>query len=505
MEIFGYKVEKSKAAPTEKSFVPPTDDGGSDVIKAGGYFGTYLDLEGTANTEAELIKKYRDIAFMADVDSAIDDIVNDSISNLDDERPVEINLDNVKLSDPIKKKIQQEFETILDLLEFNLRAQDYYRRWYIDGRIYFHKVIDTAKPKNGITDIRFIDPRKIKKVREIFKEKDEKSGVEFIKKIEEYFVYNERGIVLDKAHTASPGSAATMKVTRDAICYVPSGLSDQDKNIALSYLHKAIRPANQLRMMENAAVIYRISRAPERRVFYVDVGNLPKLKAEQYLKGIMDQYRNKLVYDGNTGEIRDDKKFMSMLEDFWLPRREGGRGTQIETLPGGQSLGEIGDIDYFQKKLFQALNVPISRMQQQSGLNFGRAAEINRDEWKFTKFIAKLRRRFSLLFDDLLKTQLIIKGIITEADWNLIRNNIEYKYATDAYYTESKEQQIIQSRVEILNGVANYIGTLYSKAYIQKHILKLTDDDIAQIELDNSADPVQLEPAMQPPPDEGQQ
>jgi len=505
MEIFGYKVEKSKAAPTEKSFVPPTDDGGSDVIKAGGYFGTYLDLEGTANTEAELIKKYRDIAFMADVDSAIDDIVNDSISNLDDERPVEINLDNVKLSDPIKKKIQQEFETILDLLEFNLRAQDYYRRWYIDGRIYFHKVIDTAKPKNGITDIRFIDPRKIKKVREIFKEKDEKSGVEFIKKIEEYFVYNERGIVLDKAHTASPGSAATMKVTRDAICYVPSGLSDQDKNIALSYLHKAIRPANQLRMMENAAVIYRISRAPERRVFYVDVGNLPKLKAEQYLKGIMDQYRNKLVYDGNTGEIRDDKKFMSMLEDFWLPRREGGRGTQIETLPGGQSLGEIGDIDYFQKKLFQALNVPVSRMQQQSGLNFGRAAEINRDEWKFTKFIAKLRRRFSLLFDDLLKTQLIIKGVITETDWNLIRNNIEYKYATDAYYTESKEQQIIQSRVEILNGVANYIGTLYSKAYIQKHILKLTDDDIAQIELDNSADPVQLEPGMQPPPDEGQQ
>jgi len=504
MEIFGYKVEKSKAAPTEKSFVPPTDDGGSDVIKAGGYFGTYLDIDGTANTEAELIKKYRDIAFMADVDSAIDDIVNDSISNLDDERPVEINLDDVKLSDSIKKKIQQEFETILDLLEFNLRAQDYYRRWYIDGRIYFHKVIDVAKPKNGITDVRFIDPRKIKKVREIYKEKDEKSGVEFIKKIEEYFVYNERGIVLDKAHTASPGSAATLKVTRDAICYVPSGLSDQDKNIALSYLHKAIRPANQLRMMENAAVIYRISRAPERRVFYVDVGNLPKLKAEQYLKGIMDQYRNKLVYDGNTGEIRDDKKFMSMLEDFWLPRREGGRGTQIETLPGGQSLGEIGDIDYFQKKLFQALNVPISRMQQQSGLNFGRAAEINRDEWKFTKFIAKLRRRFSLLFDDLLKTQLIIKGIITEADWNSIRNNIEYKYATDAYYTESKEQQIIQSRVEILNGVANYIGTLYSKAYIQKHILKLTDDDIAQIELDNSADPVQLEPGVQPPPDEGQ-
>ena len=504
MEIFGYKVERSKAAPTEKSFVPPTDDGGSDVIKAGGYFGTYLDIDGTANTEAELIKKYRDIAFMADVDSAIDDIVNDSISNLDDERPIEINLDNVKLSDAIKKKIVAEFETILDLLEFNLRAQDYYRRWYIDGRIYFHKVINTAKPKEGITDIRFIDPRKIKKVREIFKEKDETSGVEFIKKIEEYFVYNERGIVLDKAHTASPGSAATLKVTRDAICYVPSGLSDQDKNIALSYLHKAIRPANQLRMMENAAVIYRISRAPERRVFYVDVGNLPKIKAEQYLAGIMNQYRNKLVYDGNTGEIRDDKKFMSMLEDFWLPRREGGRGTQIETLPGGENLGQIQDVDYFQRKLYQALNVPISRQQQQSGLNFGRAAEINRDEWKFTKFIARLRRRFSLIFDDLLKTQLILKGIITEADWESIKYKIQYNFATDAYYTESKEQQILQSRIEILNGMANYIGSLYSKEYVQKNILKLTDDEIAEIEASNTANPPEVPPAEEQPPQQEQ-
>lgn len=506
MEIFGYKIEKSRVPPTEKSFVAPTDDGGAEAIKAGGYFGTYLDLEGTATSEQELIKKYRDIATMADVDSAIDDIINDSISNLDDERPVTINLDEVNLSKSIKKNIEDEFEYILSVLDFNTRAQDYFRRWYIDGRLYFHKVIDTAKPKQGITDVRFIDPRKIKKVREITKEKDDKTGVEFVKKVEEYFVYNEKGIVPNKtpSNYSASSSSASMKITKDAICYVPSGLVDQDKNIALSYLHKAIRPANQLRMMENAAVIYRISRAPERRVFYVDVGNLPKFKAEQYLAGIMNQYRNKLVYDGTTGEIRDDKKFMSMLEDFWLPRREGGRGTQIETLPGGQNLGEIEDIDYFQRKLYQALNVPISRLQQQSGLNFGRAAEINRDEWKFTKFISKLRRRFSTLFDDLLKTQLIMKGIITEADWNDLKDTIQYKYATDAFYTESKEQQILQSRIEILNGMATYIGTLYSKEYVQKHILKLTDEEIAEIELQNTADPVDLEPAMQPPPDEGQ-
>ena len=291
-----------------------------------------------------------------------------------------------------------------------------------------------------------------------------------------------------------------LKITKDAICHVPSGLVDQDKNVGLSYLHKAIRPANQLRMMENAFVIYRITRAPERRVFYVDVGNLPKIKAEQYLKGIMNQYRNKIVYDSNTGEIRDDKKFMSMLEDFWLPRREGGRGTQIETLPGGENLGQIQDVEFFQRKLYQALNVPISRMQQQSGLNFGRAAEINRDEWKFTKFVAKLRRRFSLIFDDLLRTQLILKGIITESDWDDIKDKIRYQYATDAFYTESKEQQILQSRIEILNGMANYIGSLYSKEYVQKHILKLTDDEIAEIEQENEANPPEVPPAEEQPP-----
>ena len=506
MEIFGYKITRSSEPPTEKSFVAPTDDGGTDEIKAGGYYGTYLDLDGTASTEQELIRRYRDIAGMADVDTAIDDIVNDSISNLDDEDPVRINLDDVEMSAGIKKDIEKEFEEILRILDFKLRAHDYFRRWYIDGRLFFHKVIDTANPKQGLTDVRYIDPRKIKKVREIIKEKDTKTNVDFIKRIDEYFLFNEKGVVHQKSASANDysTSANALRITKDAICHVPSGLVDQDKNVGLSYLHKAIRPANQLRMMENALVIYRITRAPERRVFYVDVGNLPKIKAEQYLKGIMNQYRNKIVYDSNTGEIRDDKKFMSMLEDFWLPRREGGRGTQIETLPGGENLGQIQDVEYFQRKLYQSLNVPISRQQQQSGLNFGRAAEINRDEWKFTKFIARLRRRFSLIFDDLLKTQLILKGIITEADWESIKYKIQYNYATDAYYTESKEQQILQSRIEILNGMANYIGSLYSKEYVQKNILKLTDDEIAEIEAANEANPPEVPPAEEQPPQQEQ-
>ena len=498
MQIFGYKIEKSTAPQTEKSFVAPTDDGGVETIRAGGYYGTYIDIDGTANNEIELIRKYRDISMMADIDTAIDDIVNDSIANLDDEAPVKIDLDEVDLSKNIKKLVQDEFQTLLNMLDFNLRAQDYFRHWYIDGRLFFHKVVDTANLKRGLTDIRYIDPRKIKKMREILKEKDTKTGVEFIKDIKEYFIYNERGLVPNKTFTPAASltstAGATMRIEKDSICFVPSGLKDMDRNMPLSYLHKAIRPANQLRMMENAAVIYRITRAPERRVFYVDVGNLPKIKAEQYLKGIMNQYRNKVVYDSQTGEIRDDKKFMSMLEDFWLPRREGGRGTQIETLPGGQGLGEMGDIEYFQRKLYQALNVPMSRLEQQTGLNFGRAAEINRDEWKFTKFISKLRRRFTLLFDDLLKTQLILKGIITEADWEKMKYDIKYVFATDAFYTESKEQQILQSRVEILQGVAPFIGTMYSKEYVQENILKLSDDEIEEIKKQNDASPPEVSP-----------
>lgn len=484
MDIFGYSIKRKEPAPTERSFVAPSDEGALDTIRAGGYYGTYLDLEGAAKNESEQIKRYRDISLMADVDAAIEDVVNESIANLDNEDILTIELDKVKVSSTVKKSMEQEFNNILQMLHFKDKGHDYFRRWYIDGRIYFHKVIDTAKPKQGLTDIRYVDPRKIKKVRHVNKEKDPKTGVEFVKNVEEFFIYNEKGM-----HSTQNVSLSTnvqgLKITKDAICYVPSGLYDVDNQMVLSYLHKAIKPANQLRMMENALVIYRLARAPERRIFYIDVGNLPKLKAEQYLKDIMNRYRNKLVYDANTGEIRDDKKTMSMLEDFWLPRREGGKGTEISTLPGGQNLGEIADIEYFQRKLYQALNVPISRLQQQAGLNFGRAAEITRDELKFTKFVGKLRRQFAQIFQDILKTQLILKGVLTEQDWLAIVDDIEYVFTQDAYYAESKDQEILRSRIELMSQLSGFDGKYVSKNYIQKKVLRFSDEEIAQIEKEN--------------------
>ena len=479
MELFGFEISRSKSK-TEKSFVPPFDDGSIESIKAGGYYGTYFDIEGTANSETMLIKRYRDISQMGDVDAAIEDVVNDAIANLDDEKPVKLNLDKVTQSATVKKAIVEEFDGVLKMLDFNIRAQDYFRRWYIDGRIFFHKVIDTEKPKQGIKDVRYVDPRKIRKVREVKKDKD-KSGVTLIKDVQEYFIFDEKGIATNSqlSYRTDVVNDKAIKVSKDAVTYCTSGLVDQDRNIPLSYLHKAIRPANQLRMMENAVVIYRITRAPERRIFYIDVGNLPTGKAEQYLKDVMSRYRNKLVYDSDTGEIRDDKKFMSMLEDFWLPRKEGGRGTEIQTLPGGANLGEIEDVVYFQKKLYQSLNVPISRLEQQTGLNFGRSAEITRDELKFTKFVSKLRNRFSGIFDDLLKTQLVLKGVINEEEWPDIKNDLQYLYAQDAYYTESKEQEILRSRLEILNGVVPFIGQLFSKEYVQKNIMRFSDEEIS--------------------------
>ena len=482
MELFGFEISRSKSK-TEKSFVPPFDDGSIESIKAGGYYGTYFDIEGTANSETMLIKRYRDISQMGDVDAAIEDVVNDAIANLDDEKPVKLNLDKVTQSATVKKAIVEEFDGVLKMLDFNIRAQDYFRRWYIDGRIFFHKVIDTEKPKQGIKDVRYVDPRKIRKVREVKKDKD-KSGVTLIKDVQEYFVFDEKGIATNSqmSYRTDVVNDKAIKVSKDAVTYCTSGLVDQDRNIPLSYLHKAIRPANQLRMMENAVVIYRITRAPERRIFYIDVGNLPTGKAEQYLKDVMSRYRNKLVYDSDTGEIRDDKKFMSMLEDFWLPRKEGGRGTEIQTLPGGQNLGEIEDVVYFQKKLYQSLNVPISRLEQQTGLNFGRSAEITRDELKFTKFVSKLRNRFSGIFDDLLKTQLILKGVIKEEEWPDIKNDLQYLFASDAYYTESKDQEVLRSRLEILNGVVPFIGQLFSKEYVQKNILRFSDEEIGLID-----------------------
>lgn len=502
MELFGFEITRKKDPRTAQSFVAPDGDGAIEAIRGGGYYGTYFDVEGVANTEEQLIKRYRDISMYADVDQAIEDIVNDSISNLEDEKPVEVNTDNINVSAAVKKTIADEFVNVLALLDFNNRAQDYYRRWYIDGRIYFHKVVDKANPKKGLHDVRYIDPRKIKKVRDVKKEKDPKTGVQMVKEVNEYFVYDDKGIASKPGqYKAGQLNDKALKINKDAVTFIPSGLLDQDKNIPLSYLHKAIRPANQLRMMENAVVIYRITRAPERRVFYVDTGNLPTMKAEQYLKDIMNRYRNKLVYDGTTGEVRDDKKFMSMLEDFWMPRREGGRGTEIQTLPGGNNLGETADVEFFQRKLYQALGVPLSRLEPQSGLNFGRSAEISRDELKFAKFIAKLRRRFTALFDDLLKSQLILKGIITEDDWPEIRDTIEYKFASDAYYTESKEQEILRSRIEVLNGMAQYVGQYFSKEYVQKEILKMSDDDVKLIQQQIEGEAQEVEPQ----PYEGEQ
>lgn len=483
MNIFGFNITRGKPPETEKSFVAPSDEGGVESIRAGGYYGTYLDLEGVANNEAELIKRYRDISMMADVDTAIQDIIDDAIANQSDEDPVTLVTDKLSVSDSVKEQIQDEFENLTEMLDFKNRSHDYFRRWYVDGRLYFHKVIDTANPKKGIRDIRYIDPRKITKIKEVKKEKNEQ-GVQFVKSVEEFYIFNDKGLASRPGQYKAETNDSALKITKDAITYVPSGLVDQDKNSSLSYLHKAIRPANQLRMMENAVVIYRITRAPERRIFYVDVGNLPTNKAEQYLKDIMDRYRNKLVYDANTGEVRDDKKFMSMLEDFWLPRREGSSGTSIDTLPAGQNLGQIEDVEYFQKKLYQSLNIPVSRLEQQAGLNFGRSAEINRDELKFSKFVSRLRRKFGVMFDDLLKTQLILKNIITEEDWIDIKDDLMYDFAQDAYYTESKNQELLRSRVEVLNGMSSYIGTLFSKTYVQKKVLMLTDEEIESIEKD---------------------
>jgi len=496
MDIFGYTLTRSKPVQSQPSIVPPTEDGTVDIAVPGsgyaGYYGTYLDLDGAARSDQEQIKRYRDIALMPDVDSAIEDIVNEAIAALDNEDPVKIDLENTDLSDTLKKSIEDEFKTILKLLKFRMRGHDYFRRWYIDGRLHFHKVIDTKSPKDGIQDIRYIDARKIRKVREIMKDRDPVTGTEIIKGTREFYVYDERGMYATRTPAIQPTTSANapVMIMPEAIAYTPSGLVDQERNMVLSYLNKAIKPANQLRMAENAALIYRLARAPERRIFYIDVGNLPKAKADQFLKDTMAKYRNKLVYDASTGEVRDDKKYMSMLEDFWLPRREGGKGTQIETLPGAQNLGEMGDIEYFRDLLYNALNVPSSRMKESGGLNFGRSSEITRDELKFTKFVGKLRIRFSVLFLDLLRTQLLLKNVLTEQDWLEIEPLILFKYAEDAYYAESKQQEILRSRFELLTMVAPFQGQYVSRQYIWKNIMQLTDEEIEEMQEQMDSEPM---------------
>jgi hypothetical protein len=474
-DFFGFEIKrKGNEEPVRPSFVPNTDEDGSGVIQAGGHFGAYLDLDGDqAKNEVDLIYKYRDIAAQPECDAAIEDIINESIVGDNDEAPVNLILDQLEISDKIKESVKNEFETVLRLLNFNAYAHDIFRKWYVDGRLPYHIIIDDKSPKNGIKELRYIDPTKLRKVKEIEEEKDPKTGANIIKKQQEYFLFQDT-----KMNSAGQG----LRIHPDAICYATSGMLDPTRKRILSYLHKAIKPVNQLRMMEDSLVIYRISRAPERRIFYIDVGNLPKGKAEEYLKGIMSQYRNKLVYDAKTGDLKDDRKHMSMLEDFFLPRREGGRGTEISTLPGGENLGQIDDIVYFQRKLYKSLNVPANRLEQENQFSLGRSTEISRDEIKFKKFIDRLRKRFSDMFNQLLKTQLILKGIITIQDWNEWKTYIAYDFIEDNYFSELKESEMMRERFEMLGTVDEYSGKYVSNEWIAKNVLKMDDDAIKEME-----------------------
>ena len=483
VELLGFQItraredgELKKDGASKQAFTIPTPDDGTTTISAGGYFGQYLDMEVNAKNDSDLIRRYREVAQNPECDMAIEDIVNEVIVSDERDSPVTLSLDKLDISENIKQKIRDEFNEVLSLLAFEEKGHDIFKRWYTDGRIYFHKVIDPQSPRKGITELRYIDPRKIKKVREIKKHRDSKSkGIEVVEKTAEWFVYNEKGIQTGNTN-------AGVKISTDSIVYVTSGVIDQNKNMVLSHLHKAIKPVNQLRMIEDAVVIYRIVRAPERRIFYVDVGNLPKQKAESYLREVMARYRNKLVYDANTGEIRDARKHMSMLEDFWLPRREGAKGTEVSTLAGGQNLGEISDVQYFQKKLYKALNVPISRMESEAGFNIGKSAEITRDELKFTKFVARLRKRFTQVFSDILKTQLVLKGVMTIEDWVKIKEHIQYNYLKDGYFAELKNAEIMRERLSLANEVTPYVGKYYSVEYIRKNVLRQTDEDIMDID-----------------------
>jgi hypothetical protein len=483
ISLFGYTFTKKKPEPKgAQSFVIPQDDDGATSIAASGFYGTYLDIDASAKNENDLINRYRDISLYPECDQACEDIVTEAVAAEDDEETVRINLDKTDLSANIKKAIEEEFHGVLKLLDFNAKAHDIFKRWYVDGRVYYHKIVDVEKPKQGIQELRYIDPRKIKKVRKVVKEKDAKTGVDFIKSMEEFYVYNDKGLIAQVPNTAS--ATQGIKIAADSIALCTSGLIDLDKNMVLGHLHKAIKVVNQLRMIEDAIVIYRMTRAPERRIFYIDVGNLPKAKAEQYVKGIMNQYRNKITYDASTGEVRDEKKTLSMLEDFWMPRREGGKGTEITTLEGGANLGEINDINYFQNKLYQSLNVPLSRLKPDTGMNFGRQVEITRDELKFSKFISRLRRKFSNLFDDLLRTQLLLKGIMSEQDWERIKEDIYYDYTKDAYMAEAKEAETLRNRIDLLNAVMPYVGTYFSREFVYDKVLRLDEEEIEDMKSD---------------------
>jgi len=499
MQLFGFEIKRKEEQPLE-SFAPEIKDDGAVVVAAGGMYGTYIDLDGTARTEAELVSKYREISLEAEIERAIDDIVNEAIDT-DSDEVVQLNLDKVEYGDDVKNRIREEFDRVVELFNFQNESYEIFKRWYVDGRLYYHVIIDEKNPRAGIQEIRYLDPRKIRKVREV--KKEPKGPIVVQKTKREYFVYSDRSFM------AAPGNAGLaqdnsatggLRIAVDSIIHVTSGLMDKNNQMVYSYLQKAIKPLNQLRTLEDATVIYRISRAPERRIFYIDVGNLPKVKAEQYLRDMMVRHKNRLVYDAVTGEVRDDRKYMTMLEDYWLPRREGNRGTEITTLPAGQNLGQMEDVEYFQMKLFRSLNVPVSRLNTETANVLGRASEISRDEVKFTKFVGRLRRRFSMLFLEALKKQLVLKGVCSEEDWSELQQQINFDFTKDNHFEEFKDNEVMQSRINLLNQMMPYIGRYYSDLWIRKNILRMDEKEIADM-MDEMADE---KVPLAPPVPEGQ-
>ena len=503
MEIFGFEIKKTKQeeqqplqlAVSQPSFVPPVNDDGAVIVSGGGVVGTYVDLEGTARTEAELITRYRQLSLQPEIETAVEEIVGEMISYDSNQEQVNINLDGLDYSKGLKDKISEEFDEVKKLLDFSSSGFDIIRRWYVDGRLYYHVVIDVNNPQDGIKELRYIDPRKIRKIREI--KKDRKTLVVQ----NEYYMYNDKGFQAKEVTSSTNG----LRIAKDSIVLVSSGLLDENNSYVLSYLHKAIKPMNQLRMLEDASVIYRLTRAPERRVFYIDVGNLPKMKAEQYLADMMQRHKNRLVYDAATGEVRDDRKFMTMTEDFWIPRREGGKGTEITTLPPGANLGQMDDVLYFQKRLYQSLHVPTSRLNSEQGFSLGRSSEITREELRFSKFVDRLRMKFSVLFKDALGKQLVLKGVVAQEELLEIMSKIKFDYVQDGYFTELKESEIITNRVNTVKNMEDMIGVYYSRNYVRKKVLRLSDDDVEQMEEENNEDPILQQQSAQQNDQQNQQ